>query len=217
MVPPHDSHREARILQSLHSPHITLLLDTFSQPGGRFVLVLPFLSHDLSSLLHARRLTPRQTRSHLRDLFTALSHLHEKRIIHRDVKPSNLLLRSPDGPAYLSDLGIAWSPCDAASEAAREKISDVGTTCYRPPEVLFGSAGYGCELDLWAAGCVMAEAAGGLGRGESFFDAGDLGSELRLIQSIFGKLGTPDLRVWPVSHVKPLSGHPRRQSCHCVG
>ena len=77
----------------------------------------------------------------------------------------------------------------------------MGTTHYRPIELLFGYKAYGTELDLWAAGCVVAECfSNDLSADEwhPFFDAGDLGSELRLIASIFQKLGTPTDESWLV-------------------
>jgi len=197
MTEPHDSQREARILQQSCHEHIIPLLDVFQQAGGRLVLVFPFLPFDLETVLRKDRLNPESAKSHLSDLFRALEFLHARGIIHRDVKPSNILLKTASGPAYLSDFGIAWSPEDTASEEAHEKITDVGTTSYRPPELLFGNKSYGCSLDLWAAGCVAAECTSLSSR--TLFDAGELGSELALIQSIFRSLGTPTLGNWPVN------------------
>ena len=74
---------------------------------------------------------------------------------------------------------------------------DVGTTSYRPPELLFGKQWYDSSLDMWAAGCVAAQVVS-LGS-QTLFDSGDLGSDLALIKSIFSTLGTPDLKIWPVS------------------
>ena len=194
--PPHDSKREARLLQAAEHERIVPLIETFQQAGGRFVLVMPFLPHDLSELLHQNLVILQSGKAILRDVFSGLAHLHGLGIIHRDVKPSNILLASPTGPAYLTDFGVAWLPSDPGSEPGDEKILDVCTTCYRPPELLFGNTGYGTSLDQWSAGCVAAQVL--CLHGQTLFDAGDLGSELALIKSMFETLGTPDLEVWPV-------------------
>ncbi len=196
MHPPHDSEREARILRKASSSHVIPLLDCFRFSGDRFVLVFPFQSTDLEQLLHAGPLSEQQAKSCLRDLFEALDHIHSKGIIHRDVKPSNILLDRVDGPAYLADFGIAWCPDDPASEPVDRKITDVGTTSYRPPELLFGHTAYDVKLDMWAAGCVVAEVV--TSSKGSLFDSGPLGSELALIRSIFMSLGTPTEDIWPV-------------------
>jgi serine/threonine protein kinase len=166
------------------------------QPGGRLVLVFPFMPVDLETLMQKSSLDQAHASDIIRGLFRALSHIHSLNIIHRDVKPSNILLGSKHGPAYLADFGIAWSPNDPASEPAQNKITDVGTASYRPPELLFGYTAYDTSLDLWAAGCTVAEMVRPIHR--SIFDAGDLGSELALIKSIFSNLGTPNEEVWPV-------------------
>jgi len=197
MEPPHDSVREARILASCEHDHVIPLLDSFRQAGGRFVLVLPFVPYDLAALLQKGCLSNRQITSTIQNLFGALAYLHSHGIIHRDVKPSNILLSAFNGPAYLADFGIAWSPRDAACETPNEKITDVGTTSYRAPELLFGNTSYNESLDLWAAGCVVAEAMSKPHK--TLFESGDLGSELALIQSVFQTLGTPSTATWPVS------------------
>lgn len=199
MEPPHDSVREARILRKSVSPHVIPLIEAFREAGSRFVLVFPFMPFDLHGLLQKDKLSKAQVCAAIKDLFSALAFIHERGIIHRDVKPSNILLKSMDGPAYLTDFGIAWAPDDVGSEAANSKITDVGTTCYRPPELLFGNKAYGCSLDMWAAGCTVAEAV--VPGHPTLFDSGELGSDLALIQSTFSKLGTPDLAVWPVRRI----------------
>ncbi|KAF2101975.1 cell division protein kinase-like protein [Rhizodiscina lignyota] len=196
LQPPHDAYREARVLRRAASSNVIPLVEAFQLAGSRLVLVFPFMYHDLPSLMSKGvAFSSNQRRNCLRDLFSALAHLHSLGIIHRDIKPSNILLHSPTGPAYLADFGIVWDPLDKASEPADQKITDVGTTCYRPPELLFGNTSYSFALDMWAAGCVVAEVIDG--SIESLFEAGDLGSELALIRSIFKKLGTPTLETWP--------------------
>ncbi|KAL2869327.1 putative cell division protein kinase (Ctk1) [Aspergillus lucknowensis] len=198
---PHDAKREAQLLREVASDHVIPLLETFKLDGGRFVLVFPFKRHDFETLLRQGTLTAAQTRSILRDIFSALESLHRIGVIHRDIKPANILLDSPSGPAYLADFGIAWRKGTIGAEPAEKKITDVGTTCYRPPEVLFGFKGYGVTLDLWAAGCVVAEAVA-VGH-KQLFDAGPVGSDLSLIQSIFTTLGTPDASIWPETERLP--------------
>ena len=178
------------------SEHIVQLLNSQTLPGSQFLLVFPFMPLTLADLLDHGPIKQVLFHQMLRSLFSALAHIHSLSIIHRDVKPSNLLLASPEGPLYLSDFGIAWEEHDPDAEPPDRKITDVGTTCYRPPELLFGYTSYGVELDLWAAGCTAAECI--LGYGRTLFDAGPLGSELALIQSIFRTLGTPTESTWPV-------------------
>ncbi|KAJ4338919.1 mitogen-activated protein kinase [Didymella glomerata] len=195
MEPPHDSRREAEILKKAASPNVIALIDTFREEGGKFVLVFPFMPLDLGVVLREGKFAKKQIKIWLKDLFSALAFIHQHGIIHRDIKPSNILLQSIDGPAYLADFGISWAPDTAGSEAPDAKITDVGTTCYRPPELLFGNKAYDCTLDLWAAGCTVAEIMDP--DHPTLFDSGELGSDLALLQSIFKKLGTPTLTRWP--------------------
>ena len=200
MSPPHNSLREARLIRLAAHKHVVRLISTFQQPDDQFILVFPFMALTLEDLLDGKLVSSPQLKSHFHDLFCGLAHVHSLGIIHRDIKPSNILLTSPDGPAYLADFGIAWKDRDPDSEAPTKKITDVGTTAYRPPELLFGNASYNSSLDMWAAGCVVAEshlALAGIRR--TLFDAGESGSELALIQSMFKALGTPNKETWPVS------------------
>lgn len=214
--PPHNPKREARILAAAAHPYIISILFTQTW-SSQFLLVFPFQPCDLNTVLRQGfPLKAMSARHILEGLFRALFHIHSKGIIHRDVKPANILLGTSTGTPFLADFGIAWSPDDPASEASDQKITDVGTTCYRPPELLFGHKAYGPEIDMWAAGCVVAECVRcGLDGSEkpsvksgeadwTLFDAGELGSELALVKSIFETLGTPTDETWPVSGFSTL-------------
>ncbi|KAL8985605.1 MAG: hypothetical protein Q9205_000744 [Flavoplaca limonia] len=205
--PPHNPLREARILAKAKHRSIIPLVDTFPLAGGKFTLVFPFMPIDLDTLLQdaSRKHVPvsnRQVITILHSLFSGLTRLHSLGIIHRDIKPSNILLKDINGPAYIADFGIAWTGQDPDSEPADHKITDVGTTSYRPPELLFGNKAYGCELDLWAAGCVVAEVSARMPY-PTLFDSGPLGSDLALIQSHFKTLGTPTDETWPEARTFP--------------
>ncbi|MCJ1421291.1 hypothetical protein MMC32_007653 [Xylographa parallela] len=204
---PHNSIREARLLSLATSTNVIPLLSNFHCSGGHFVLVFPFIPYTFGDLLFQHALTQSQIQSHLHDLFSALGHIHSRGILHRDIKPDNILLVSPSGPAYLADFGIAWKEGDPNSEAVDKKITDVGTTCYRAPELLFGKTTYDSSVDMWAAGCVVAEAM--LDGTRTLFDAGPLGSELGLIQSIFKTKGTPTTESWPEAAQLPDWGKMR--------
>ncbi|KAK3987218.1 kinase-like domain-containing protein [Cladorrhinum sp. PSN332] len=196
---PHSPHREARILSSLTHPNIIPLLETFTDPATQsFVLVFPFQPLTLSSL--PLPLSLPQTLSIFTQLFSALSYLHQNQIIHRDIKPSSLLL-SPPSPScctlYLSDFGTAYHPTlSAPHEPPAEKYLDVGTGPYRAPETLFGNKSYSTEIDVWAAGCTLAECL----TGKTLFTcppANEDGNQLGLILSIFKTLGSPTRETWP--------------------
>ncbi|KAI5200320.1 kinase-like protein [Aureobasidium subglaciale] len=199
--PPHDSVREVRLLEKARHPFVIEVVESFSQAGGRLVLVFPFMPYTLDDQLRKGKLHPTHQKAILSQLLQGLEHIHDCGIIHRDVKPSNILLRSPSGPIYISDFGIAWSADDPASEPATKKIMDVGTTSYRAPELMFGNQWYDTSLDMWAAGCVAAQVVS-LGS-RTLFDSGDLGSDLALIKSIFSTLGTPNLDIWPEARNLP--------------
>ena len=215
-LPPHDSKREARILAAAAHSCIIPLISTHTL-SSQFLLVFPFQPLALDTVLSAGySLNAKSARDILAGLFRALAHIHSKGIIHRDIKPANILLGNAEGPAFLADFGIAWSPDDPASEPSDQKITDVGTTCYRAPELLFGHKAYGPGMDLWAAGCVVAECVwrGFVSEhkqsdrkretGWTLFNAGELGSELALVKSIFETLGTPTDETWPVNSFSVL-------------
>ncbi|KAL1310800.1 hypothetical protein AAFC00_001041 [Neodothiora populina] len=238
---PHDSLREIRMLQLLGDhPNIIPLLDS-PNIHNHLILVFPFVPCPLDQILLRQHTSPQlifspaRKKAIIHDLMTGLAYMHAQGIIHRDIKPSNILLSTPhSGPAQIIDFGTAYAPPGslgsdtAATEHPDAKVLDVGTTSYRAPELLFGNQRYDAKLDMWAAGCVVAEIlapaekwrrrpgknnngstsnshSDGIGSrdGTTLFDSGDLGSELALIKSVFETLGTPDGQSWPESASLP--------------
>jgi cyclin-dependent kinase len=199
-VEPHNPGREVKILTELSDPSIIKISDTFRDQEARLVMIFPFMPLTLAKVIGTGNPGPENLiQTYFHDLFSALSYLHENGIIHRDIKPSNLLLASKEGPAYLSDFGTAWHPSfSAVDEPSQHKVLEVGTTCYRAPETLFGNRAYGTSLDLWAAGTMLAEC---LRKPPSTLfesrDTSEDGNQLGLILSIFKTIGTPTKETWP--------------------
>ncbi|KAI0117799.1 serine/threonine-protein kinase csk1 [Nemania sp. FL0031] len=197
-IEPHDPFREAKILKLLKKPCIPLL-DTFRDREQRFVLAFPYMPFSLEGLIARGPISRSRIIKHFRDLFTALQSLHSQGIIHRDIKPSAILLETPDGPAYLSDFGTAWHPeLSIYAEPANRKILDIGTSSYRSPEALFGDKSYGTAVDMWAAGAMLAECC--RTPPKPLFEsrpAHEDGSQLGLILSIFKNIGSPTPESWP--------------------
>jgi len=198
-VEPHNPGREVGILQQLSHPSIITLSETFRDGESRLVLAFPFMPLTLANIIGSGKVPDEVTRKIFHDLLSSLTYLHERGIIHRDIKPSNLLLASPTGPAYLSDFGTAWHPkLSVLDEPAHHKVLEVGTTCYRAPETLFGDRSYGTSLDMWEVGTMFVECI----RKPStpLFESRDTsedGNQLGLILSMFKTLGTPTRETWP--------------------
>ncbi|KAH8659183.1 kinase-like domain-containing protein [Tricladium varicosporioides] len=198
-VEPHNSAREAKILAKLSHPYIIKLLHTFKDKEQRLVLELPFMPLTLAKIIESGSVPQNWTRTSFGEIFRGLEYLHERKIIHRDIKPSNILLASATGPAYISDFGTAWDPeLSIYDEPESHKVLEVGTTCYRAPETLFGNRSYSTSLDMWEAGTMLGECL--RSPPKSLFEsrgASEDGNQLGLILSMFKILGTPTKETWP--------------------
>lgn len=132
-----------------------------------------------------RPLGTQTVQSYAKQLLLALAEMHRRRMIHRDVKPTNLLLDG-NGGLKLADFGLARPMVvgDCAMTAG------MVTLIYRSPEMLMGTSHYGPAVDIWAAGCVMGE----MVLGKPLF-VGD--TEMEQLTEIFRLLGPPDDNRWP--------------------
>ncbi|OTB06451.1 hypothetical protein M426DRAFT_9590 [Hypoxylon sp. CI-4A] len=197
-VAPHDPFREAKILKLLKTPCIPLL-ETFRDQEQRFTLVFPFMPLSLETLIERGRMSRSRIQKLFKDIFGALDYIHQQGIIHRDIKPSAILLESADGPCYLSDFGTTWHPeLSIFTEPADEKVLDIGTGPYRSPEALFGDKSYGASVDMWSAGTMLAECC--RPSPQPLFEsraAHEDGNQLGLILSIFKTIGSPTRESWP--------------------
>jgi serine/threonine protein kinase len=178
--------REVALLKELSHRNVVQLLDVFCKPS-KLVLVFEYLENDLKKYMKSlgMRLSPSTVKSLAYQLCCGIEFCHSNRVIHRDLKPQNLLIDS-SVRMKIADFGLAR----AFSLPVPVYTHEVVTVWYRPPEILLGSTFYSIPVDIWGIGCVIAEMATG---GPLF--CGD--SEIGTILKIFEKLGTPTEDMWP--------------------
>ncbi|XP_030323588.1 cyclin-dependent kinase 7 isoform X3 [Calypte anna] len=130
-------------------------------------------------------LTQSHIKAYMLMTLQGLEYLHQHWILHRDLKPNNLLL-DENGVLKLADFGLAKS----FGSPNRVYTHQVVTRWYRAPELLFGARMYGVGVDMWAVGCILAELLLRMP-----FLPGD--SDLDQLTRIFETLGTPTEEQWP--------------------
>ncbi|HEX3491355.1 MAG TPA: protein kinase [Streptosporangiaceae bacterium] len=150
--------REARLAAAVDHPHVVSVFDVGEQAGRLYLTMQWVDGQNLRNLLdQQRRLAPDRTALIGTQLAGALQAVHEAGLVHRDVKPSNVLMRDIGGRdhAYLTDFGIAKMP-GVQDDLTRTGWS-VGTPGYLSPEQIRGERP-GPYSDLYALGCVLFEA-----------------------------------------------------------
>jgi serine/threonine protein kinase len=148
--------REARAAAHLLHPHIVTVFDSGSD-GGHHYIASAFvpgqsLADALDALPPGQTFGARRSAEVVRQLAEALAHAHRQGVVHRDVKPGNVLLRQPDGEALLADFGLAVR---AEEERLTLDGQAVGTPDYMAPEQAAGQAS--AASDQYSLGCVLYE------------------------------------------------------------
>ena len=146
--------REISLLKELSHPNIVALHDVV-YVNSKLFLAFEFLDRDLKHHMDARGgvgLDVSTTASFVYQILCGVAFCHERRVLHRDLKPQNLLLDRV-GTLKLADFGLAR----AFSSPRRAYTHEVITLWYRAPEILLGSKHYSTPVDLWSIGCIFAE------------------------------------------------------------
>ena len=146
--------QEIAIVAQLHHPHIVPLYDSGEANGSRY-FVMPYeagasLRH---RLVREGPLPVDDVVLLLRDVCDALSHAHEAGVVHRDVKPDNVLLAGRH--ALVSDFGIARSPAESSSGGAA--VTVIGTPAYMAPEQIAGGPPVDHRADIYSVGVLAYE------------------------------------------------------------
>lgn len=166
--------RESETAARLRSPHVVPIHD-FGEIDGRLFLDMRLIDgHDLRSVLLHGRLAPTRAVHIVEQIATALDDAHRNGLIHRDVKPENILLTDDDF-AYLVDFGLAQTIGDTRLTSTG---SAIGSFAYMAPE-RFGPAAAGPASDVYALTCVFFEALAGTQPFDSSSIEGLIGSHLQ--------------------------------------
>jgi len=182
---PSTSIREISVLKELDHANIVKLLDVVFT-ADKLQLVFEFLDQDLKKYIDSvDKMNSVLVQSYMYQLLLGLDYCHSRRILHRDLKPQNLLI-DRDGNLKIADLGLART----VTIPLRQYTHEVVTLWYRAPEVLLGAKTYGIGLDMWSVGCIFAE----MLTNKPLFP-GD--SEIDELFQIFRALGTPNEDTWP--------------------
>lgn len=202
--------RELKLLRSVFHPNlvhykemVTGLDEELRKPT--LYMVFEYVHHDLAGILRKRKKLPIElARLFSYQLISVMAYLHDLKIMHRDLKLSNILVTNHN-EIKLCDFGLARfeSESMAATDGPQvrgmpiEYTNNVITLWYRPPELLLGAKTYGPEVDMWSIGCILVELCLGkvLFRGKS---------ESEQLEKIFAVCGTPTSSNWPGHESCPL-------------
>ncbi|RWS26547.1 hypothetical protein B4U80_06221, partial [Leptotrombidium deliense] len=187
--------REIRILQLLKNENVVNLIEICrtksSDTKGKatFYLVFEFCEHDLAGLLSNLnvKFSLGEIKSVMKQLLNGLYFIHSNKILHRDMKAANILI-TKTGCLKLADFGLARAY--SQQNKANRYTNRVVTLWYRPPELLLGERNYGPPVDLWGAGCIMAE----LWTRSPLMQGSSEQNQLLLISQLCGSI-CPE--VWP--------------------
>jgi len=156
--------REIMFLQELGDhDNIIKLLDVLKADNDKDIyLVFEYMETDLHAVIRAGILEDIHKQYIMYQLIKAIKYMHSANVLHRDMKPSNLLLNS-ECFLQVADFGLARSIAALENEKeANPVLTDyVATRWYRAPEILLGSTRYTKGVDIWSIGCILGELLGG--------------------------------------------------------
>jgi len=152
--------REIMFLQEMCGhEHIITLLNVLKADNDRDIyLVFEYMETDLHAAIRANVLQGIHKQYIIWQTLVALKFMHSADLLHRDMKPSNLLLNS-DCLMKVADFGLARSLSEVQlHDPEAPALTDyVATRWYRAPEILMGSTCYTYAVDMWSVGCILGE------------------------------------------------------------
>ncbi|NWT25734.1 CDK18 kinase, partial [Cardinalis cardinalis] len=178
--------REVSLLKNLKHANIVTLHDIIHTERC-LTLVFEYLDNDLKQYLEncGNLMSVHNVKIFMFQLLRGLAYCHGRKILHRDLKPQNLLINER-GELKLADFGLAR----AKSVPTKTYSNEVVTLWYRPPDVLLGSTEYSTPIDMWGVGCIHYE----MVTGRPMFPGSTVKEELHLIFRLLDVEKCPD--VW---------------------
>jgi len=189
--------REISLLRELDHVNVVRLLDVIqARPGGLY-LVFEYVAHDLKTFMDQHQtsddpaerkgLPVPMVKSFMTQMLSGVAFCHTYRVLHRDLKPHNLLISADGTQLKLADFGLARLSGLPNGPYTHEVV----TLWYRAPELLLGTNRYSASVDVWSVGCIFAEMA----TGTPLFPGR---SDIDQLFKIFQRRGTPNSEIWPI-------------------
>lgn len=197
--------RELKMLRSLRHENIVRLKEIVTGQNAKssnamrnrheIYMVFEYVDNDLTGLLDTPSVvfTESHVKTYMQQLLQGLWYCHERQVLHRDIKGSNLLIDN-HGTLKIADFGLARTYADNLKRYTNRVI----TLWYRSPELLLGAEEYGPEVDIWSAGCLLVE----LLTKKPLFPGKD---EANQLDAIFKICGAPSEESWPEWSTYPLA------------
>ncbi len=181
--------REITILKELNHENIEKVIDTFYGINCLYVQ-FEYIDCVLSKLIkfnlkNEKFLTEADIKGIMLQILTGLAEIHNNGILHRDLAPSNILINK-NGVIKIADFGLSRF----IASPDREMTKGVITKYYRAPEIFFEAKYYSFSIDIWSAGCILAE----MILCDVLFRGND---EIEIMTNIFTLLGIPNENNWP--------------------
>jgi len=189
--------REISLLREVDHQNVVKLLDVLHRQTGGLFLVFEYVAHDLKTFLdnnqtsndpnERRGLSRATVKNFMRQILNGVGICHTYRILHRDLKPHNLLISADGQELKLADFGLAR----LSGLPNGPYTYEVVTLWYRAPELLLGANRYSGAVDVWSVGCIFAE----MVTGHPLFPG--KGADIDQLFRIFQRRGTPTHEIWP--------------------
>ena len=198
--------RELMFLKKLRHENIAELIEICNSKAtannqfkNQCYLVFIFYDHDLAGIIANKRVkfSFGEIKSVINQILNALYYIHNKKILHRDIKSANIFISKETGKIKVGDFGLARSYTKAKPDQPNRYTNKVVTLWYRAPELLLGERNYTAAIDIWGVGCIMAE----LWTRSPIMQGRNETNQLMLISNLCGSIGPS---VWPDVAKLPL-------------